>query len=119
MLLLDFIASPQGAAGLADSRCKKAKNLKAGGPDLVGTGPFILDRYVPGQELHYTAQPGYNWAPATAAHTGPAYLDEVTYRFLKESSVRVGALTSGQVQVIEGVPATDQPLINRQPDAAA
>jgi ABC-type transport system substrate-binding protein len=47
-----------------------------------------------------------------------AYLDQVTYRFLKESSVRVGALTSGQVQLIEGVPATDQDLITADPTLA-
>jgi peptide/nickel transport system substrate-binding protein len=110
VLLLDFIASPQGAQ-VSPKSLKEAKNLKAGGPELAGTGPFILDRYTPGQEVHYKRNPAYKWAAANAGHTGPAYLDEVTYRFLKESSVRVGALTSGQVQVIEGVPATDQPLI--------
>ncbi|AXO37112.1 ABC transporter substrate-binding protein [Micromonospora sp. B006] len=110
VLILDFLASPQGAQ-ISPKSLREAKNLKAGGVDVVGTGPFVLDRYVAGQELHYRRNPGYDWAPPTAAHTGPAHLDEVTYRFLKESAVRVGALTSGQVQVIEGVPATDQPLV--------
>ena len=110
VLLLDFISSPQGAV-VSPKSLTGARNLKAGGPDLAGTGPFVLDRYTPGQELHYKRNPAYNWAPANAGHTGPAYLDEITYRFLKESSVRVGALASGQVQVIEGVPATDQAQI--------
>ncbi|GAB3931948.1 hypothetical protein GCM10027614_00210 [Micromonospora vulcania] len=94
---------------------REAKNLKAGGVDVAGTGPFVLDRYVPGQELHYRRNPGYDWAPPTATHTGPAYLDEITYRFLKESAVRVGALRSNQVQVVEGVPATDQPQVTANP----
>jgi len=110
VLLLDFLASPQGAQ-VSPQSLKRAGNLKAGGPELAGTGPFILDRYTPGQEVHFTRNPAYDWAPATAGHTGPAYLDQITYRFLKESSVRVGALTSGQVQVIEGIPATDQQLV--------
>jgi peptide/nickel transport system substrate-binding protein len=110
VLLLDFLTSPQGAI-VSPKSLASAHNLKAGGPELAGTGPFILDRYTPGQEIHYRRNPAYRWAPANAGHTGPAYLDEVTYRFLKEGSVRVGALTSGQVQVIEGVPATDQPQI--------
>jgi peptide/nickel transport system substrate-binding protein len=114
VLLLDFLASPQGAQ-VSPKSLKEAKNLKAGGPELAGTGPFILDRYTPGQEVHYHRNPAYNWAPANAGHTGPAYLDEVTYRFLKESSVRVGALTSGQAQVIEGVPATDQAQVKANP----
>ena len=115
VLLLDFIASPQGAV-ISPASLKAARNLKAGGTDLAGTGPFVLDRYTPGQEIHFKRNPAYDWAPATAGHTGPAYLDEITYRFLKESSVRVGALTSGQVQVIEGVPATDQQLVTADPD---
>ena len=114
VLLLDFLSSPQGAI-VSPKSLAAAKNLKAGGTDLAGTGPFVLDRYTPGQELHYKRNPAYNWAPANAGHTGPAYLDEVTYRFLKESSVRVGALSSGQVQVIEGVPATDQAQITANP----
>ncbi|WP_027343236.1 ABC transporter substrate-binding protein [Hamadaea tsunoensis] len=111
VLVLDFFASPQGGQ-ISPKSLREAKNLKAGGVDVVGTGPFVLDRYQPGQEVHYHRNPAYNWAPATAKHQGPAYLDEVTYRFLKESSVRVGALTSGQAQVVEGVPATDQDLIS-------
>jgi peptide/nickel transport system substrate-binding protein len=114
VLLLDFLSSPQGAI-VSPKSLATAKNLKAGGPELAGTGPFVLDRYTPGQEIHYKRNPAYNWAPANAGHSGPAYLDEVTYRFLKESSVRVGALTSGQVQVIEGVPATDQAQITANP----
>ncbi len=110
VLLLDFLTTPQGAQ-VSPKSLKEAKNLKAGGPGLAGTGPFRLDRYTAGQEVHFVKNPNYDWAPSTAAHTGPAYLDEITYRFLKESSVRVGALTSGQVQVIEGVPATDEALI--------
>lgn len=114
VLILDFLASPQGAQ-VSPRSLREARNLKAGGVDVVGTGPFVLDRYVPGQELHYRRNPGYDWAPPTATHTGPAHLDEITYRFLKESAVRVGALTSQQVQLIEGVPATDQPLITGNP----
>ncbi|MGW3786722.1 ABC transporter substrate-binding protein [Micromonospora chokoriensis] len=110
VLILDFLASPQGAQ-ISPKSLREAKNLKAGGVDLAGTGPFVLDRYVPGQELHYRRNAGYDWAPPTATHTGPAHLEGITYRFLKESAVRVGALTSGQVQLVEGVPATDQPLV--------
>ncbi|GAA4253673.1 ABC transporter substrate-binding protein [Dactylosporangium darangshiense] len=114
VLILDFFASPQGAQ--ISPKSLKSPNLKAGGPDVVGTGPFILDRYTKGQEVHYKKNPAYNWAPANAGHQGAAYLDGITYRFLKESSVRVGALTSGQVDVIEGVPATEQGLVKADPN---
>jgi len=81
--------------------------LKAGGPELAGTGPFILKKYEKGQQAEFVKNPNYHWASANAAHQGPAYLDSVTYRFLPESSVRTGALLSGQVDVIEGISGND------------
>lgn len=90
--------------------------LKAGGPDLAGTGPFILKRYEKGQQVEYVKNPAYNWASANAAHQGPAYLDSVTYRFLPESSVRTGALLSGQVDVIEGISGNDAGEFKDNPD---
>ncbi|MFD9942732.1 ABC transporter substrate-binding protein [Nonomuraea sp. NPDC059023] len=116
-LFLDFLASPY-AGQVSPKALKSAKDLKFGGLDLVGTGPFILDRYVQGQEIHYRRNPAYNWPPAGAAHRGPAHLSAITYRFLPEAAVRIGALSSGQVQVIEGVPATEVALIKKDPDLA-
>src|SRR5690606_28824066 len=112
---LDFLASPY-AGQVSPKSLRTAKDLKFGGPDLVGTGPFILDRYIQGQEVRYRRNPDYDWPPASAEHRGPAHLEEITYRFLPEAAVRVGALTSGQVQVIEGVPATETNLIEKDPD---
>lgn len=91
-------------------------DLKKGGTGIAGTGPFILDRYVKGQEISYRRNPDYNWAPSTAAHQGPAYLETVSYRFLPESSVRSGALLSGQADVIEGVSGNDAELFSDNSD---
>ncbi|GLW08673.1 peptide ABC transporter [Microtetraspora sp. NBRC 13810] len=113
-LFLDFLSAPQ-AGQVSPKSLAAAADLKAGGPDLVGTGPFILDRFVPGQEAHYRRNPAYAWAPPGAGHQGPAHLAEITYRFLPEAATRVGALTSGQVQIIEGVPATEIALIKNDP----
>jgi len=91
--------SPKTLAAEAD--------LCSGGPGLVGTGPFIFEQYQRGQSVSFRKNPAYQWAPGFAQHTGPAYLDRVTYRFLPEYAVRTGALSSGQVDLIEGVQPTD------------
>ncbi|MFJ8039156.1 ABC transporter substrate-binding protein [Kitasatospora sp. NPDC096147] len=78
--------------------------LGAGGPADVGTGPFVFTSYTKGQSAVFSKNPDYNWAPAGAAHQGPAYLDKLTVRFLTEDSVRLGALNSGQVQVADPIP---------------
>ncbi|WP_027668083.1 ABC transporter substrate-binding protein [Rhizobium leguminosarum] len=109
---LDYVASLEilSPAAFASSQ------LKSGGPEIAGTGPFILKRYAKGQEIQFAKNPSYNWAPKSAAHQGPAYLDDVTYRFLPESSVRAGALTSGQVDVIEGISGNDAALFKENAD---
>ncbi|MBZ9603212.1 ABC transporter substrate-binding protein [Phyllobacterium sp. KW56] len=109
---LDFAASLE----ILSPKAFNSGQLKSGGPEIAGTGPFILKRYVKGQDIHFVKNPAYNWAPKTAAHQGPAYLDEITYRFLPESSVRTGALSSGQVDVIEGISGNDAGLFKDNPD---
>jgi peptide/nickel transport system substrate-binding protein len=81
--------------------------LGAGGPADVGTGPFVFTSYTKGQSVVLTRNPAYAWGPADAAHTGPAHLGTLTIRFLSEPSTRVGALTSGQVNVARSIPPVD------------
>lgn len=102
--------------GLISPKALAKGDLCGGGPALAGTGPFVFERYVRGQSASFSRNKAYNSPPAYAAHTGPAYLDGFTLRFLPEAAVRAGALTSGQVDVIEGVQATDVPLFAGQPD---
>lgn len=86
---------------------KYGSKLGSGGPADVGTGPFVFTSYTKGQSVVLTRNPAYKWAPTTAAHQGPAYLDKLTIRFLTQDSVRAGALSSGQVQVADPVAPTD------------
>ncbi|MGW4637182.1 ABC transporter substrate-binding protein [Sphaerisporangium sp. NPDC004334] len=78
--------------------------LASGGPVEAGTGPFVFSQYAKGRQAVFTRNDAYKWAPETAAHTGPAYLDKLTVRFLPEASVRVGSLSSGQIDVAAAVP---------------
>lgn len=84
-----------------------AADLKSGGTDIAGTGPFILKRWDKNQQIVFVRNPDYHWASANASHQGPAYLNSITYRILPESSVRTGALLSGQVDAIEGISGND------------
>lgn len=73
----------------------------------MGTGPFKFTGYTKGQSVTLTRNPDYDWAPATASHKGPAYLEKLTIRFLSQDATRVGALTSGQVQIADPIPPAD------------
>ncbi len=112
---LDSVAGIWGSI-LAPAALESDTDLcRADDPALIGTGPFVFDEWVPGQQVSYTARDDYDWAPGYAAHTGPAYLDEATYRFLPEATVRTGALTAAQVDVIENVQVTDTQVFDDVP----
>ncbi|MCD0451740.1 ABC transporter substrate-binding protein [Actinocorallia sp. API 0066] len=73
----------------------------------VGTGPFQVSAWEKKSSIKLTRNPAYAWAPPTAGHTGPALLDGLTFQFIPENSARLGALTSGQVNGVDGVQPAD------------
>ena len=72
----------------------------------VGTGPFIVEAWARQNSVTLVRNDDYNSPPADAAHTGPAYLDSIIWRFIPESATRYAALQSGEVDMID----------NAQPD---
>jgi len=72
----------------------------------VGTGPFIVQRWVKQNAITLVRNDGYTSPPRDAAHAGPAYLDTVVWRFIPESASRYAALQAGEVDLID----------NAQPD---
>lgn len=73
----------------------------------VGTGPFLFKDYVPNDHLTLVRNRDYNWAPAVYNHSGPAYLDEVEFRFYADPAVRALALESGEADVMGEIPPQD------------
>ncbi|MGY2046851.1 ABC transporter substrate-binding protein [Methylobacterium sp. JK268] len=82
---------------------------------VVGSGPFVLESFAPGSGSRLTRRKDYAWGPASAAHQGPAHLDALVFRYLPEPAVRLGALTSGQVQVIDEVPPVSIRTVQADP----
>ena len=70
----------------------------------VGTGPFRLAALVQGSEVRLERNADYQWAPPTAAHSGPAYLKRLTFKNVPEEATRVAALQSRQVHAADAVP---------------
>lgn len=81
----------------------------------VGTGPFTFAGWKQKQSIQLKNNGSYRWGPPTAAHTGPAKLPGLTIRFIQENAVRVGALNSGEVDVIGGLPAPNVRTLKRSP----
>lgn len=90
-----------------------ADDLAAGGPDVtIGTGPWKLESYTAGQDVTFVKNADYDWGPENAEHTGPVRPDTLVYKILPENSVRVGALTSGEIDVAGNVSPADIPTLD-------
>ena len=70
----------------------------------VGTGFMKFQEWTEKDHITLVRNPDYNWAPSIFDHSGPAYLDKITFRFYTDDPTRLAALQSGDVQDIEQVP---------------
>ncbi|MBB4289745.1 peptide/nickel transport system substrate-binding protein [Rhizobium leguminosarum] len=64
-----------------------------------GSGPYVVDSWKEGDFVKLVKRKDYNWGPSAVGHTGPAYLDTITYKLVSEPSLRVAAVQSGQADV--------------------
>ncbi|GAA4669877.1 ABC transporter substrate-binding protein [Frondihabitans cladoniiphilus] len=102
--LLDSLSQPWLAME-SPTALKRSQAVNCESP--VGTGPFVVTKWVKQQAITLTRNPKYTSPPKDAAHTGPAYLKTITWRFIPDSATRYAALQSGDVDVID----------NAQPDS--
>ena len=70
----------------------------------IGSGPFVVESWKEGDSVVLTKRADYDWGPEAVGHTGPAYLDSITYKLVAESSTRAGAVQANQADVAYNVP---------------
>ncbi|QNO37823.1 ABC transporter substrate-binding protein [Protaetiibacter sp. SSC-01] len=61
----------------------------------IGTGPFVIDEFVADQRFALSRNDDY-WGPETK-------LDTITYIGMPEEAARISALSTGEVDIIDGV----------------
>lgn len=62
----------------------------------IGTGPFVVDQYTPGEGVTFDKREDYDWSADYLNHEGPAYLDRIEISFIAEQAVRFTSLASGE-----------------------
>lgn len=86
------------------------------GQKPVGTGPFRFTGLTQGTEIRLERNSAYHWAPPTAGHSGPAYVEKLIFKNVPEQATRVAALQSGQVQVADLIPSQYLAAVKADPD---
>jgi peptide/nickel transport system substrate-binding protein len=64
-----------------------------------GSGAYLVDSWKEGDFVKLVKRKDYNWGPPAVGHTGPAFLDSITYKIVSEPSLRISAVQSGQADV--------------------
>lgn len=64
-----------------------------------GSGPYVVDSWKEGDFVKLVKRKDYNWGPEAVGHTGPAFLDSITYKLVSEPSLRVASVQSGQADI--------------------
>ena len=67
---------------------------------VIGSGPFVLEEIVQDEKIVLVRRDDYAWPSPVRDNQGPAYLEKITFLVIPEPAVRIGALTSGQVDAI-------------------
>lgn len=83
------IQSPKALARSRDENCRSP----------VGSGPFKVVQWDRQSQVVLERNPDYAWAPPTARHQGPAYLEKIVWKIIPDASVRFASLQAGDVDV--------------------
>jgi len=86
------------------------ESVKAGleWKDLVGTGPFMFEEYVPGSYYSFVKNPTY-WGTATIngkVYDDIPFVDRLVYPIIPDMSTRISALQTGKVDIAQDLPVT-------------
>jgi peptide/nickel transport system substrate-binding protein len=76
----------------------------------TGTGPFVLTEDVPEQRVTLQKNPNY-WGGAVA-------LDQVEVQWVPDATVRAGMLGTGELDIAEGIPIPQVPVLQSNADVA-
>lgn len=95
----------QGYFGIQSQHALETRTKEQNCEAPIGSGAFIVDKWNRGQDIILKKNKAYTSPPANAKHTGPAYVDEIDWKFVADPTTRVAALQGGQVDAIYDVPA--------------
>ncbi|MBX3061443.1 MAG: hypothetical protein KF726_00610 [Anaerolineae bacterium] len=82
----------------------------------VGTGPFMLVDYVPGERIILRRNPDYAWGPSFYEAPTADSVKEIEFRFFQDPATRAPALETGEAQVMGELAPADALLFSRGTD---
>ena len=69
----------------------------------IGSGPFVVEQYTPGEGVTFAKRADYDWSAGYLNHDGAAYLDRIEISFITEPAVRYRSLISGEFDATDNI----------------
>jgi peptide/nickel transport system substrate-binding protein len=103
-----------GSILLAPKTLAESVNQQANLTNEIGSGPFVVKSFQTGVSYTLVRRADYDWGPPALGHTGPAYLDSITYKVVADESTREQAVVAGDAQADFNVTPSDIPSLESQ-----
>jgi peptide/nickel transport system substrate-binding protein len=103
-----------GCIVLAPKTLSSPVNTQANLYKDIGTGPFVVKSYKQGVSYTLDKRKDYNWGSPAFGHTGPAYLDSITYKVVADATTREEAVEAGDAQVAYDPNVADIPTLKQK-----
>jgi peptide/nickel transport system substrate-binding protein len=97
----------QGYFGIQSPTALRTRTPAENCEKPIGSGAFTVQEWRKGQEVVFKKNPNYTSWPATAKHQGPAYVDELRWKFVPDALSRYASLTTGQSDVVYEIPTVN------------
>ncbi|NIH70966.1 ABC transporter substrate-binding protein [Auritidibacter ignavus] len=97
------LIAPESLEKSDDERCE----------GVIGSGPFLLDSYVPNEGINLVARQDYDWGSSIYDNRSAPKVSAASFSIVPESGVRAGLLQSGQVDAISSVAPQDIPALEQ------
>ncbi|WP_382305947.1 ABC transporter substrate-binding protein [Herbiconiux sp. UC225_62] len=97
----------QGYFGIQSEQALKTRSDEDNCNSPIGSGAFVVKQWNRGQDIVLTRNDDYTSPPANAKHTGPAYVEEIDWKFVPDPTTRVASLRADETNVIYDVPAIE------------
>ena len=117
LVFLSMISQTEwGYSGIPDSEAVEKYGADYGIlPESVsGTGPFILKKWIRGEQVVLERNPKYKWGPAFYENRGPAHLKRVMIRTMPEEASRSAALERGEIDMDISMSPKDAPRLSKK-----
>ena len=83
---------------------------------MVGTGPFKLQEFVPGDKVVLVRNEEYTWGPPHVENKGPAHLERIIFRVIPEGMTRIMELERGRNMLTPAIPLVDWVRLKADPN---